>query len=305
MNILITGGAGYLGCVLTAKLLASGHKVTVYDNLERGGQGLRSFCADPHFNFVLGDVLELGLFPIGPYDVLIPLAGIVGQKACDRSYFRTTEVNAQAVSDLSRRKVQSQLLIYPMTNSGYGTTKAGETCTEDTELHPVSHYGRTKKLAEDAVLQRENSISLRLATVFGMSPNMRWDLLVNDFVRRMTLDRYLVVFQGQYRRNFVHVQDVADCIAYIVEDPLTEQRPTLKHKVYNLGNDLMNMTKAKLAHELNVLMPEAYVHMAEVGTDPDKRDYNVSSKRLADEGFVAQRGLKEAVAELVKGVQLD
>lgn len=298
MNVLITGGAGYIGCVLVGRLLTAGHQVTVVDNLERGGHGLRHLCADPNFTFVRGDVRE-STSDIKSYDVLIPLAGVVGQKACDRRPMDARNINTQAVRNLIRFKSKDQLLIYPMTNSGYGSTGEG-VCTEDSPLKPISLYGLTKGWAEDEVLHHDNTVSLRLATVFGMSPNMRWDLLVNDFVRRAVTDRCIVVFEGHARRNFVHVRDVADCINWFILYGYG-----VPAKVFNLGNDTLNMTKLQLAKIVSSLSPGGTVVLEGPGSDPDKRDYVVSSARMRETGFVAQRELADGVKELVKGVALD
>lgn len=301
-----------MGCVLTERLLRDGHRVTVLDNLERGGEGLRAVCADANFKFIRGDVCDE--YDIAPYDAIVPLAGVVGQRACDRRHADALGTNAAAICGLMRDKSKDQLVIYPMTNSGYGTTDRESVCTEESPLEPISHYGRTKRQGEQAVLDGENGISLRLATVFGASPNMRWDLLVNDFVRRAVTDRCIAVFQPSAQRNFVHVRDVADCIAWVLggcrnrygfsPKDCGDEHP-IKHRVYNLGNDSLNMMKWQLACEITALCGVPGQRFEVPGDDPDKRDYVVSSARLREAGFVAKRGLKEGVAELVKAVQLE
>ena len=302
MRILLTGSCGYLGSVLTPTLLAAGHKVLALDSLERGGQGLAACCHDPNFEFVRGDCREDQTIAraLKGCDAVIPLAGVVGVNACKRDERRAWETNLGAIKTLLRFRSRDQLLLFPMTNSGYGTKTGQAECDEDTPLEPISVYGQSKCQAERAVLDCENTVSLRLATVFGMSPAMRWDLLVNDLTRRAVLDRHLILFEGHYRRNFVHIRDVADCFRFFVEG---KQYPGHK-RVFNLGNDSANCTKTQLADLVARIVGDVYVHSAEVGIDPDKRDYVVSNQRLREAGFEAKRGLEEGIREVCKGVAL-
>lgn len=314
MRVLVTGACGYIGSILTPTLLQAGHKVLALDSLERGGQGLAACCHDPNFEFARGDCRDVPtiLKAAAKADVIIPLAGIVGVGACDRRPKAAQEVNADAIRSLMQHRSKSQLVLYPMTNSGYGTKTHEATCTEDSPLEPISLYGRTKAEGEAVVLAGENTVSLRLATVFGMSPAMRWDLIVNDFTKRAVLDRCIVVFEGSFRRNFVHVRDVADCFKFFVG--LGEMvacsssklyHPAMERRVFNLGSDAANCTKLELAKKVRTALPSLSVTILEgSGSDPDKRDYLVSNERLRQAGFEAKRGLEEGVKEVATGVQL-
>ena len=217
---MVTGGAGYLGSVLCEHLLAAGCKVTVLDNLLYDQATLFHMCANPHFEFVFGDVRDEKLMAdlILRHDVLIPLACIVGAAACDRDPLMARTVNFEAVALLDRLRSNEQLVIYPTTNSGYGTKSGDVFCTEETPLQPISLYGTTKADAEAALLQSPNTITLRLATVFGMSPRMRLDLLVNHFVHAAITDRYLVIFEKHFVRNYIHIRDVADCFIHCMRN---------------------------------------------------------------------------------------
>jgi len=306
LNALVTGSCGYLGSVVVPTLLQAGHKVLALDSLERGGQSLAACCHDPNFEFMRGDCRDVPtiLKAMAKADAIIPLAGIVGVGACNRRPKAAQEVNADAIRALMHHRSKHQLVIFPNTNSGYGTKTHEALCTEDSPLEPISLYGRTKAEGEAVVLAAENTVSLRLATVFGMSPAMRWDLLVNDFTRRAVLDKVLVLFEGHYRRNFVHVRDVADCFTWFLGRHVDGfQRPELC-RPFNLGNDAANMTKQQLAQLVSGIVGYVYVHAAEVGIDPDKRDYLVSNQRLREAGFEAKRSVEDGIREVIKGVQL-
>ena len=308
MRILLTGAAGFLGSVLTPTLLQAGHKVLALDSLERGGQGLAACCHDPNFEFTRGDCRDDPTVTkaLKHADAVIPLAGVVGVKACKRDERRAWETNLGAIKTLLRFRSKDQLCVFPMTNSGYGTKTGQAECDEDTPLEPISVYGQSKCQAERAVLDCENTVSLRLATVFGMSPAMRWDLLVNDLTRRAVLDRHLILFEGHYRRNFVHIRDVAECFAWLLgfKQLICSTAGKEVPRVFNLGNDSANCTKTQLADLVARIVGDVYVHSAEVGIDPDKRDYVVSNQRLREAGFEAKRGLEEGIREVMKGVTL-
>lgn len=304
MKVLISGACGYIGSILTPTLLQAGHKVLALDSLERGGQGLAACCHDPNFEFMRGDCRDVPtiLKAAAQADAIIPLAGIVGVGACLRRPKAAQEVNADAIRALMQHRSKSQLVVYPMTNSGYGTKTHESLCTEDSPLEPISLYGRTKAEGESIVLASENTVSLRLATVFGMSPAMRWDLIVNDFTKRAVLDRCIVVFEGSFRRNFVHVRDVADCFAWMLQNYQNPQ--AADPRVFNLGNDAANMTKLELARLIqNSLDPRPDV-MEGRGIDPDKRDYLVSNERLRQAGFEAKRSIEDGIREVATGVNL-
>jgi len=300
-HVLVTGGAGYLGSVLCEHLLDAGYRVTVIDNLMYGQHSLFHLCASPRFEFVPGDVRDervMGTL-VKKADVLIPLAAVVGAPACDRDPWLARSVNLEAVRLLNRLRNPHQLVVFPTTNSGYGTKSGDVYCTEDTPLEPISLYGQTKAQAEAELLQTANVISLRLATVFGMSPRMRLDLLVNHFVYAAVTDGYLVIFEKDFKRNFIHIRDVADCFVHCIENA-----GKMVGYSYNAGLDLANLSKEELALKIKEHVPHFYVHFAPVGTDPDKRNYIVSNQRLREAGFEARRSLDEGVQELLKGYRM-
>jgi nucleoside-diphosphate-sugar epimerase len=300
-NVLITGGAGYLGSILCEHLLSAGHRVNAVDNVAYGQHSLFHLCANPDFDFVRGDARDERLMKdlVKRADAIIPLAAVVGAGACDRDPALATSLNYEAVAMLNRLRSPAQLMVYPTTNSGYGT-KSGETfCTEDTPLDPISLYGRTKVDAERSVLDSPNSISLRLATVFGMSPRMRLDLLVNHFVYAAVTDGYIIIFEKHFKRNYVHVRDVADCFLHCLAN--SEQ---MVGRVFNLGLDEANLSKEELALEVKKALPNFFIHFSELGSDPDKRNYIVSNQRLREAGFVARRSVSSGIAELVKGYRM-
>ncbi len=297
-HVLVTGGAGYLGSVLCEHLLAAGHRVLAVDNLLHGQGSLFHLCADPRFSFVRGDVRDHGLMErlLRGVDMIVPLAAIVGAPACDRDAQLAREVNLDAVLMLNRLRSREQLVVFPTTNSGYGARSGDVYCTEDTPLEPVSLYGRTKVEAEAALLGTPNVVSLRLATVFGTSPRMRLDLLVNHFVYAAITDGYLVVFEKDCKRNYVHIRDVASCILHALHCATR-----MIGRPYNVGLDDANLSKAELALAVQRHIPTFYVHFAEVGHDPDRRNYVVSNKRLREAGFAATRSLDDGITELRKG----
>jgi len=301
MNILITGGAGYLGSILCEHLLDAGYRVTVLDSLMYGEQNLNHLCADPDFGFVRGDARDEAVLRslVKNADIIIPLAAIVGAQACDLDPYMTTSVNRDAVGLLCKLRSKEQLIIYPTTNSGYGTKTGAVFCTEESSLDPISLYGRTKVEAEEIVLAAGNSITLRLATVFGMSPRPRLDLLVNHFTYAAFFDGYLVIFEKDFKRNYVHIRDVADCFIHCIRNP-----ETMIGRPFNVGLDDANLSKEELAMKIREHIPRFYIHFSEVGTDPDKRNYVVSNQRLREAGFEARRSLDDGIRELIKGYSL-
>ena len=300
-KVLVTGGAGYLGSILCEHLLAAGYRVTVLDNLLYGEQNLFHLCSNQRFDFVPGDVRNEKLVAqlVAGADAIIPLAAIVGAPGCDLDPLMATSVNLDAIRMINRLRSSSQLIVYPTTNSGYGTKTGDLYCTEETPLEPISLYGRTKSDAESAVLDSPNAITLRLATVFGTSPRMRMDLLVNHFVYAALTDRYLVVFEKDFKRNYVHIRDVADCFIHCIENS-----GRMVGRPYNVGLDDANLSKEELALKIKEHLPEFYIHFSEIGTDPDKRNYVVSNQRLREAGFVAKRSLDDGIVELIKGYRL-
>jgi len=301
MRVLVTGGAGYIGSILSEHLLAAKHQVTVLDNLMYRQRSLFHLCSNRCFEFIYGDARDQELLSklIKQADVVIPLAAIVGAPACDRDPFQASSVNLQATQLLNRLRSPQQLVIFPTTNSGYGT-KSGEVfCTEETPLHPISLYGRDKVRAEAELLNSPNVISLRLATVFGTSPRMRLDLLVNDFVYQAVSRGYLLIFEKTFKRNYVHIRDVADCFLHCIE-----HAAEMAGRPYNVGLDEANLSKEELALKIKEHVVNFYVHFSEIGCDPDKRNYIVSNQRLKEWGFEARRSLDEGIEELIKGYRM-
>lgn len=297
-KVLVTGGAGYLGSILCEHLLAADYKVTVLDNLLFAQQPHYHFCANPNYDFVFGDARDERLVQkcLKDADVIIPLAAIVGAPACDRDPWMTKSLNFEAIKMINRLRSKNQQIIYPTTNSGYGTKTGDVFCTEDTALEPISLYGQTKVDAEAEILSSANAMTLRLATVFGLSPRMRLDLLVNNFTYMAVTEGYLVIFEKDFKRNFVHVRDVADCFLHCIKNA-----SKMNGKPYNVGLDSANVSKEGLALKIKGHVPNFYIHFSELGTDPDKRNYVVSNQRLREAGFEAQRSLDDGIQELIKG----
>lgn len=298
LNILITGGAGYLGSVMTPAFLQKGYRVTVLDNFSFRQNSLTDCCHYDSFNVVRGDCRDESVVKplVAKADVIIPLAALVGAPVCNADPVGTQTTNFEAVDMLCRLASKEQRILLPVTNSGYGIGEKGKFCTEETPLRPISSYGVTKVKAEQAVLARENSLSFRLATVFGMSPRMRVDLLVNDFVYRAVYDRAVLVFEGHFKRNFIHVRDVARVFMHGVEN-----FDKMKGKPYNAGLDDANLSKLELCAVIKKHLPKFVYVEAPIGEDPDKRDYIVSNARLASTGFKPEWGLDRGVQELIKG----
>jgi nucleoside-diphosphate-sugar epimerase len=304
MRVLVTGGLGYLGSILCEHLLDAGHHVLAADNLMygQGQQGLFHLCANPRFQFAKGDVRDESFLRglLRERDAVIHLAAIVGAAACERDPLLATSVNLHAVRLLMKLRSPRQLVIYPNTNSGYGITSGDLHCTEDSPLRPISLYGRTKVDAERIVLDQPNTIAFRLATVFGMSPRMRLDLLVNHFVYAAVKERYLVIFEKDFKRNFIHVRDVADCMLHGLA-----HADQMCGRAYNAGLDSANLSKEELALKVKEYVPGFYLHFAPIGQDPDQRNYIVSNERLRAAGFTARRSLDDGIQELLKGYAME
>lgn len=300
-HILITGGAGYLGSIMTQRFLDAGFRVTVLDNLMYGQHSLFQFCSNPNFDFIYNDARNDNILKqtLGDVDVIIPLAAIVGAPACQRDPLLARSVNLDAIRLLLKLRSTDQLIVYPTTNSGYGTKSGNIFCTEETPLEPISLYGETKVQAEKELLDSPNTITLRLATVFGMSPRMRLDLLVNHFVYAAVTDGYLVIFEKDFKRNYVHIRDVADCFLFCVQN-----HARMVGRPYNVGLDSANLSKEELALKVKEFVPNFYIHFAEIGSDPDKRNYIVSNERLRQAGFEAQHTIEEGIRELLKGYRM-
>jgi nucleoside-diphosphate-sugar epimerase len=302
-RVLVTGGLGYLGSVLCEHLLDAGCSVKAVDNLMYGAgqQALFHLCNRPAFDFVKGDVRDEAVMrsALRDADAVVHLAAIVGASACDRDPALTTSVNLDSVKLLNRLRSRHQLVVFPNTNSGYGATTGASFCTEDSPLKPISLYGKTKVEAEQHLLQSENVVTLRLATVFGMSPRMRLDLLVNHFVYTAVAEGYIVIFEKDFKRNYVHIRDVADCMIHCIR-----HGGQMTGRAYNVGLDSANLSKEELALKVKQYVPNFYIHFGAIGQDPDKRNYVVSSARLRQAGFEAKRSLDEGIQELLKGYRM-
>ena len=298
-RVLITGGAGFLGSVITKDLLEKGYNVTCVDNLMYGQQTPFLFSNYLNYEFVFGDARneELMKKVISGQDVIIPLAALVGMPICEKRPFDAKSTNNEAVVLLDKLRSPNQKVIFPTTNSGYGT-KSGKTfCTEESPLEPISLYGETKVNAERHLLQSEKpAVTLRLATVFGLSPRMRTDLLVNDFVLRAIRDGCLVLFERHFKRNYVHISDVAKGFVHAIEN-----FEAMKNEPYNLGLDDANLSKDELARKIKEHVPQLKIYYDEFASDLDKRNYIVSNEKIARAGFKAKFGLDEGIKELIKG----
>lgn len=297
-RVLVTGGAGYIGSVLVPLLLERGYRVTVVDNFVFGQQTLLDCCANERFSIIRGDCRNEATIREGlrEADYIIPLAAIVGAPACASDPLSATTINYEAIKLLLRLRSPGQRIIFPCTNSGYGVGEEDRFCTEDTPLRPISLYGRTKVDAERDLLLAGNSVSLRLATVFGVSPRMRLDLLVNDFVHRAATDGFVVVFEGNFKRNYVHIHDVARAFLFVLEN-----FDRLCGQPYNVGLSDANLSKLELCAEIKRRIPHFVYTEAPVGKDPDQRDYVVSNDRIERAGFKATQSLSWGIQELIKG----
>jgi nucleoside-diphosphate-sugar epimerase len=298
LRVLVTGGAGYIGTTLVPGLLQAGFHVTVLDNLMYGQATLLDCCSNARFDFIRGDIRDFELTKrlLSRFDVVIPLASIVGAPACKRDPVSARDVNLDAHLNLVKNSSNDQWLLFPTTNSGYGIGEADELCTEESPLRPISAYARTKVEVEEAFLEKGNAITYRLATVFGMSPRMRMDLLVNDFVYRALKDRVLVLFEEHFRRNYIHVKDVANAFMFGLQS-----FDNMKGEPYNVGLSSANLTKRELAEKIKSHVPELYIHSASIGEDPDKRDYLVSNDKLESLGWRSEHTLDDGIRELVIG----
>jgi nucleoside-diphosphate-sugar epimerase len=301
MNVLVTGGAGYLGSTLVPALLSRGLAVTVLDNFSMHQDSLLACCGDPLFSVIRGDCRDESVLKqaLEMADLIVPLAAIVGAPACESDKTNARSVNLDAVRLLLKLRSPRQRIIYPTTNSGYGIGQPGKFCTEETPLRPISLYGVTKVQAEQAVLDAGGSITFRLATVFGMSPRMRLDLLVNDFVYRAVNDRTVVVFEGHAKRNYLHVRDVARAFLHAID-----HFDAMAGEAYNVGLSDANLSKLELCAKIKRHLPNFVYLEAPVGEDPDKRDYIVSNEKIERTGFRPAYSLDQGIEELIKGIAM-
>ncbi|MBI4180197.1 NAD-dependent epimerase/dehydratase family protein [bacterium] len=296
-SVLVTGGAGYIGSVLTRSLLEKDFKVTVLDNFLYRQTSLLDCFGFPDFSVVRGDCRDERIVRdlAKSADIVIPLAALVGAPICDRDQTAARSTNVDAVRMLCGMLSPAQRVLYPVTNSGYGVGEKGKFCTEETPLRPISLYGVTKVEAEKIVLERENSISFRLATVFGVSPRMRLDLLVNDFVWRAVTDRALVIFEGHFKRNYIHVSDVTRVFLHGLA-----KFSKMRGEAYNVGLEDANLSKVELCRVIRKIIPSFVFFEAPIGEDVDKRDYIVSNKKILKTGFRPDWSLERGIRQLVK-----
>jgi len=296
-KVLVTGGAGYIGSILVPALLAQGNHVTVLDNFLYRQNSLMECCANVNFEVIRADCRDERVVKetLKDKDCLIPLAALVGAPLCEQDRLGSQSINFEAIQLLCKLASPSQMILFPVTNSGYGVGEAGKFCTEESPLRPLTLYGETKVQAEKAVLDRELSLTFRLATVFGSSPRMRMDLLVNDFVYRAIHDRAVTIFEGHFKRNYIHVRDVARAFIYGIE-----HFDSMKSRPYNLGLDDANLSKIELCQRIQKFLPNFVYLEAPVGEDPDKRDYIVSNVRIHEAGFRTQWSLDDGILELKK-----
>lgn len=300
-NILITGGAGYLGSILIPELLIMGHKVTVVDGFGSDLPSLVTSCANEGFLPIRGDARDKALMErlIPKADVIIPLAALVGAPLCARDEIATITTNFEAIKMVVDLMSPYQMLLYPTTNSGYGIGEQGKYCTEESPLKPISLYGKTKVDAEAAVLDSGNGITYRLATVFGMAPKMRVDLLVNDFTYRAVTDRAVVIFEGHFKRNYIHIRDVARAFIHGMDN-----YQAMNNQPYNVGLSDANLSKLELCERIKLQLPKFTFLESNIGEDPDKRDYIVSNEKLERTGFMPKWGIDQGIAELIKGYEM-
>jgi nucleoside-diphosphate-sugar epimerase len=295
VRVLVTGGAGYVGCVLIERLLAENYATTVYDNLMFGGRGLLPYFARPNFQFIKGDVRDkesLGK-AVWEADVIIHLAAIVGYPACKKDPRLAEEVNMGGTENLLAVRAASQAIIYASTGSNYGAY-SGALCTEDTPLNPLTLYGISKTKAERAILDSGNAMGFRFATAFGSSPRMRLDLLINDFTYRALRERNLIIYEKDFKRTFIHVRDMAEAFTFAIKN-----FDKMKDDVFNAGSEEMNYSKQDIALKIQEKIPY-YLHFADVGKDEDQRNYEVSYEKVRRLGLKTRIDVDCGISELIR-----
>jgi nucleoside-diphosphate-sugar epimerase len=298
LDILVTGGAGYLGSTMVPDLLAAGHQVMVLDNFLFKQASLNHVCHHPNFTVVKGDIrVESTMVPLlKKADVIVPLAALVGAPLCNQDPVGATTVNHDAIAMMLRHLSKNQIVLMPTTNSAYGTGDQNNFCTEESPLRPISQYAKEKVEIEKTLMQHPNAISFRLATVFGMSPRMRIDLLVNDFTYRAVHDRFVVLFESSFKRNYVHVRDVSRAFQHALAN-----FERMKGQIYNVGLSDANVSKRELCEHIRKQLPDFVFLEAPVGKDPDQRNYVVSNAKIEAIGFKPVHSLDAGIAELIKG----
>ncbi|PIQ89617.1 MAG: hypothetical protein COV72_02035 [Candidatus Omnitrophica bacterium CG11_big_fil_rev_8_21_14_0_20_42_13] len=301
MRILVTGAAGYIGSVLVPDLLRQGYEVVAIDNFMYRQTSLLDACFDKKLSVIRGDARDESVISayIKDVDAIFPLACFTGAPLCSGDPQGAEAVNLDAVKLVLKLRRKEQVIIFPTTNSGYGIGQEGIYCTEETPLKPISLYGKLKVEAEKAILDSGNCITLRLATAFGISPRMRLDLLVNDFVYRAVNDNYIIIFQAHFKRNYIHVRDVAGAFIHSLKN-----FQEMKNQPYNVGLSDANLSKGELCQEIKKQLPHFYFVESEIGEDPDKRNYIVSNEKIEKSGFRPSVSLKDGITELIKGYKI-
>ena len=296
-KVLVTGGAGYIGSVFVPQLLAKDYQVTVLDNFMYKQDSLLDICYHSDLNMIVGDVRDAEMFKkeIEKHDIIIPLAAIVGAPACDRDKTLATAINQTQIENIAKWVSKDQMVLYPVTNSGYGIGQDGIFCTEQTPLNPISHYGITKVAGERALLNKGNAVTFRLATVFGTAPRMRMDLLVNDFVYRAFNDRFIVLFESHFKRNYIHIRDIASVFFHAIEN-----YNALKKESYNVGLSDANLSKMELCEKIKTHLPNFHIFESEIAEDLDKRDYIVSNEKIEATGWKPEYSIDDGIKELIK-----
>ena len=297
-RILVTGGAGYLGSTMVPELLSAGHHVTVVDNFMFGQSSLNHVCYHANFSVVKGDVRIASIMSplIKKADLIIPLAALVGAPMCSQDPVGATTTNHDAIVAMLSMVSKQQIILMPTTNSAYGSGDAQNFCTENSPLKPISQYAIEKVKVEQLLMEHENAISFRLATVFGMSPRMRIDLLVNDFVYRAVYDRCVVLFEGNFKRNYIHVRDVSRVFQHAIS-----HYDAMKGQIYNVGLSDANVSKAELCEVIRRKLPHFVSLDAPLGKDPDQRNYIVSNAKIEATGYRPAMSLEKGIEELIKG----
>jgi nucleoside-diphosphate-sugar epimerase len=301
MKILVTGAAGYIGSVMVPELLKRGDEVIAVDSFMYNQTSLLECCCEERLTVIRGDARDRKLLSglMRDVDIIIPLACLTGAPLCAKDPVAARTTNLDAIKMILELRSKEQRIVFPTTNSGYGIGQKGKFCDENTPLNPVSLYGQLKTEAEKAILDAGNSITLRLATVFGASPRMRLDLLVNDFTYRAVYDRFIVLFEAHFKRNYIHIRDIAGVFIHCID-----KFDVMKNEPYNVGLSDCNISKRRLCEEIKKQVPEFHIVESEIGKDPDKRDYIVSNEKIESTGFTPKFTLQHGISELIKAYQI-
>jgi nucleoside-diphosphate-sugar epimerase len=301
MKILVTGAAGYIGSVMVPELLKRGDEVIAVDSFMYNQTSLLECCCEERLTVIRGDARDRKLLSglMRDVDIIIPLACLTGAPLCAKDPVAARTTNLDAIKMILELRSKEQRIVFPTTNSGYGIGQKGKFCDENTPLNPVSLYGQLKTEAEKAILDAGNSITLRLATVFGASPRMRLDLLVNDFTYRAVYDRFIVLFEAHFKRNYIHIRDIAGVFIHCIDN-----FDAMKNEPYNVGLSDCNISKRRLCEEIKKQVPEFHIVESEIGKDPDKRDYIVSNEKIESTGFAPRFTLQYGISELIKAYQI-